>query len=64
MSDVTWDCVIHPVEWQHEYGCPHRTWSAEELLDGLLSLKLTGEPLYDDRYKENSTDGIKSPDVP
>ena len=65
MDEVKWDCVIHPVEWRHEYGCPHRLWTAEELHDGLVNWKLKGKPLYHDFYvesvlrtfKENSSDG-------
>ena len=65
MSEPVWDCKIHPTDWHHEVGCPHRMWSPEELLDGLKNFKLKGKPLtvtpktqtFEEFYKENSPDG-------
>jgi len=45
MNDPIWNCRIHPTDWYHEVGCPHRMWTPEELRDGLVNFKLTGKPL-------------------
>ena len=28
-----YNCRFHPVNWWHEVGCPHMTWTAEQLAD-------------------------------
>lgn len=30
-STKVWCCRFHPVNWWHEVGCPHRSWSEAEL---------------------------------
>jgi len=34
-----WSCRFRPTDWWHEIGCPHKEWSAEELLSALLTKK-------------------------
>ena len=36
---VTWVCRFHPTDWFHEIGCPHKTWTREQLLDALIAKK-------------------------
>lgn len=38
-NELIWHCRIHPVDWWHEIGCPHRVWTAEELLGALIEKK-------------------------
>lgn len=33
------DCRFHPTDWFHEVGCPHMTWTAEQLEDMIIKLE-------------------------
>lgn len=40
---LSWMCRHHPTEWFHEVGCPHMTWSKEELQSALESAKISSK---------------------
>jgi hypothetical protein len=34
-----WNCRFHPTDYWHEWGCPHKDWSTDELQKALISAK-------------------------
>ncbi len=34
-----YSCRFHPTDWWHEVGCPHQTWTNEQLQDALNKAK-------------------------
>lgn len=32
-EERVWICRFHPFNWWHEVGCPHMTWTPEQLAD-------------------------------
>ena len=31
-----WNCRFHPNYWWHEVGCPHQSWTPEELINAII----------------------------
>ena len=38
-----WNCRFHPTDWWHEVGCPHKTWTNDELWKALVTAKQGAE---------------------
>src|SRR3990167_10384787 len=36
---ILWHCRFHPTAYWHEVGCPHQSWTKEELQEGLIAKK-------------------------
>lgn len=36
---VSWNCRHHPIDGWHEVGCPHQTWTSDQLLSALVTCK-------------------------
>ena len=41
----TYSCRVHPTDWWHEVGCPHKSWTNEELQSALDKAKRSQELL-------------------
>ena len=42
----TYSCRFHPTDWWHEVGCPHKSWTMEELQRALDQAKRNCELHY------------------
>ena len=38
-DSVGWTCRFHPTDSFHEVGCPHRTWTIEQIMSALVAKK-------------------------
>lgn len=36
---VHFTCRFHPTDWFHEVGCPHQSWTVEQLIEYIRELK-------------------------
>ncbi|HEY9167057.1 MAG TPA: hypothetical protein VIS48_12950 [Candidatus Kryptonia bacterium] len=53
-SKIVWNCNF-PVTGWHETGCPHRTWTTEELHNALIAAKASMILMCEDDEKESTT---------